>query len=581
MVGLLITALAAALGAATYFTGEVPSRWLWPAIAGRTVAWGTTALLVLNPAWTCYHPPQTPIVLLDTSLSLSAAGGQAAAARQLADSLGEVRPFGGSRLHEPLAGVAASERPVVVVTDGELHDVADLPPHLLDRTTVHLLPREPQPDLALVAVSVRRWIAATDTLRVWAELEGSDNFSPTPVTLEVRANDRVIGRLPDLPAGPGRTEATIVVLPGELTAGEQVLDLVLTGHEDVEPRTDRRQALVTVTPTPGIVLVAGVPGWESRFLFQTVGAVAGLPIRGFVQVESGRWRDMTELTPVPSAAVAAAVRSADLLITMGGEVPDAGRSRARGRWDWSPASPVAGDWFLTPAGESPVAGILATIPTDSLPPATALAPMTSGVGSWLGFTAQLSRRGAVQPALVGRVEGGRRRVEVGAWGFWRWAFRGGIAEQAYRGWVAETITWLLAGSDSSAGLIRPIRPVVEQDEPVVFEWMDSGTAVPVPVVWTGGQSSRSDTLVFDGAGQARVALPVGIWRYRAGSDSGVVVVEEYSSEFLPRPVTVESRNGQVVARGRPRGAREWPWLFAIPVLAWCLEWWTRRRGGLR
>ena len=46
--------------------------------------------------------------------------------------------------------------------------------------------------------------------------------------------------------------------------------------------------------------------------------------------------------------------------------------------------------------------------------------------------------------MVGDVRQGNRRVVIGVQGLWRWAFRGGSSEQAYRALFAGTVDWLLA-----------------------------------------------------------------------------------------------------------------------------------------
>jgi hypothetical protein len=370
-----------------------------------------------------------------------------------------------------------------------------------------------------------------------------------------------------------------------LPAGEHVLRARLAG-KDAEPRTDTRLHLVTVAPTPGVVLLASQPDWDSRFLYQALRDVAQLPVRGFARLGGERWLSMTDLRQVPAEQVRQAARRADLLIVKGAAGPIASGTTARGVWSWPSGeagqAPVAGDWYLSAADASPVAGAFLGQPVDSFPPASRLTPYRTAPGDWVALTAQLGRRGAARPAAFGRDEGRVRRATVAVDGLWRWAFRGGSSEQSYRAWVAATASWLLGGADSALGAARVVRPVVPNGRPLVFEWIGAGPARPLPIAWTGGEEGAADTLRFDGAGRATVWLEPGEYRYRLqGGGGGTAAVEEYSEELLPGPVTLSARDARA---SRPEGrtaARDWLWLFAVAILALGGEWLARRRLGLR
>ena len=92
----------------------------------------------------------------------------------------------------------------------------------------------------------------------------------------------------------------------------------------------------------------------------------------------------------------------------------------------------------------------------------------------------------------------------------------------------------------------------------------------------------ADTLRFDGAGRAEVWLAPGTWRYRLeGGTQGLVAVEQYSDELLPRAASLTSKAGSAVTGNARTSARDWAWLFAIAVLGLCAEWLFRRKLGLR
>ncbi|MGI9041924.1 MAG: hypothetical protein ACR2HK_12670, partial [Gemmatimonadales bacterium] len=243
---------------------------------------------------------------------------------------------------------------------------------------------------------------------------------------------------------------------------------------------------------------------------------------------------------------------------------------------------VPGDWYLSPSEVSPAAAAFLGQQVDSFPPALQLTPMQPRTGDWVALSAQLGRRGAARPAVFGRDQGRVRRVTVAVDGLWRWAFRGGPSEQSYRAWAAATASWLLGGADSARGVARPVRAVVPNGRPLVFEWIGRGAPSATPVVWTDSTGARTDTLRFDGIGRATVWLKSGIYRYRlGGGGGGTVAVEEYSDELLPAAVTLAAKEPRATRPSGRTAARDWLWLFGLCVAALSAEWLARRRLGLR
>jgi hypothetical protein len=300
---------------------------------------------------------------------------------------------------------------------------------------------------------------------------------------------------------------------------------------------------------------------------------------------------MTDLRPIRLEQVRRAARQADLLVLKGGVEGLAVGSHARGIWRWPSGEggepQLPGDWYLTPADASPVAGAFLSQPVDSFPPAIQLAPMETGPSDWIALYAQLGRRGPQRAAVFGRQNGRVRQVVVAADGLWRWPFRGGSSEQSYRSWVAATVSWLLAGIDSTRGVARPLQSVVTNGRPVVFQWIGTGPAGPLGIQWSGvtsdsAHSERADTLHFDGEGRATVWLMAGDYHYRLVSGGeGTVAVEQYSDELLPRPVSLTAREARVPIPSARTAARDWLWLFGILSLSLSGEWLARRRLGLR
>jgi hypothetical protein len=602
----LVALLALALAALTYFGLERLGRRAVVPMVLRAVAWGSLFLLLLNASCPVTEPPRRPLVLLDASLSMGAPGARWDEARREAQRLGDVRqvgaeagapvtsdsiPSGGRTLLGPaLRAVAGAERPVVVVTDGEIEDRADLPADLLGRTGVRLFPRAARPDAAITEVRGPSRLTAGDTLVVEADVRVVADAARDSVAVVLELGSRVLARRSVAVRG-GAARARLTAEGAALPAGTHLLRVRIADTSDAEPRTDRRWHLVSVAETPGVVLIADPPDWDSRFLYETLRDVADLPVRGYARIEANRWRSMTDLSVVPEDRVLQALRGADLVVLKGGaaRLAEGAGVRARGRWLWPSGEGgeqlLPGDWYLDASGASPVAGAFLGAPVDSFPPATQLVPIQPPAGAWVALTAQESRRGAARPAVIGETEGGARRVTVAADGLWRWAFAGGASREAYRAWVAATTSWLLAAPDTAQGKARPVRAVVQNGRPVVFEWLGPGEPAPLPVVWTasGASATRSDTLRFDGAGRAEARLPVGVWRYGLGSRAGegIVAVEAYSDELLPRPVVLAEQPARPAVPARRSPARDWPWLFGLCVAGLAGEWFARRRLGLR
>lgn len=593
-----VALLGALLGASSYLLLErLGRRALVPALL-RGAGWAALAVLLVNVSCPVPGTPARPLVLLDNSLSLAAAGGRWAEARRLADSLGEARTFGDerpagadtvpsrgrSRLGPALQAAAASDRPVIVITDGELEDARELPPDLLRRAEVRVLPRAPVADLALTGVRGPARLTLGDSLALEVEVAGVGGATADSVAVEAVAGGRTLGRgTARLRGGAGRL--TLRLPTRGLPAGEVVVELRRVGAADGDARTDRRLHLVTLVPTPGVVLLAAPADWDARFLLQALRSVTELPVQGFVRLDGTSWRSMRTLASVPEADVRKAAAGADLLVTTGAaaaEFPTAGRARWRWPGGEGAARAVAGDWYVTAGGTSPLAGALLGAPLDSFPPLTRLAEAEVPAGAWIGLQAQLGRRGAERAVIVGVERAGRREVLTAGDGFWRWAFRGGSSEQAYRAMVGATVSWLLGARERDGAPVRPVRAVVEQGRPVVFEWVGDAPPVAQAISFASGATTISDTLRPGADGRAHEWLPPGVWRYRLPvGGEGVVAVEEYSGEFLPRAATVGDLPGPVAAAAAVRAARDWPWLLLLAVLCFAGEWYARRRLGLR
>ena len=599
MLVVLVVLAAFALAAFTYLGVErLGQRAVVPLVC-RGIAWSALGLLLVNVSCPVAGAPLEPLVLLDASLSMEAAGARWNEARDSASRWGEVRYFGDERsgsdsgatrgrslLAPALVAASASERPLIVVSDGEIEDQREIPSDLLARSTVRVFARRVRPDLAITRVTGPARVSAGDSISLDIEVERVGGASVDSVPVEVLSGTKRLARRTVKLGGEGGGQMHVALSSSSLGAGDQLLRVTLPRGGGAEQRTDTRLHLVRVTETPGVVFLASPADWDSRFLYRTLREVAQLPVRGYVRLEANRWRTMGDLRPVSAEVVRRAARRADLLILKGGVGGYANGSGARGVLRWpsgeSGETQLGGDWYLSQSDASPLAGAFLGQPVDSFPPSIALTQTLPAAGGWVALYAQLGRRGPQRPAITGRREGRIRRVTVAVEGLWRWPFRGGSSEQSYRSWVAATASWLLGSTDPSEGVTRPVQAVVPNGRPVIFEWLGAGQPVAQPIVWSSSGRQTSDTLEFGGDGRATVWLPPGEYRYRlGGGGTGVTAVEQYSEELLIRPLTLEAHEGRETRAGARSTARDWLWLFALCVLALSGEWLARRRLGLR
>lgn len=569
----------------------------WLPAGLRAVGWGTLTLLLLNASCPTVRSPDRPTVLLDGSLSMQAAGGRWSEALALARRSGEVRlvgppqgdtmpSAGRSRLSGALAAARAGGRPVIVISDGEIEDAGELVPEALQAAELRVLPRRSVPGVALTRVEGITRLTPSDSLRIEIEARSWGGAPAGRLELEAREGSRLWLRGSTVLDPGGRATALLRGPLPAVAAGAHVLTVRIATPVDSEPRDEVRLLVVTVVPTPGIVLLASPPTWESKFLLETLRSTAAVPVRGYLETERGVWRRAGELRPAPGAEVSEAARKADLLVTLGQGIEPARATRARGRWSWPGAAGpgLTGDWYVTAPGATPVSGAFTGLAVDSFPPGTAIAELPAGPRDWIGLTAQAGRRGSMRPVLVGRDSARIRNLTTGIEGLWRWAFRGGSSEQGYRALVAASVSWLLGGGDSLSGRAQLQRQVVQRGRPAVFEWTGGGRPEPLPIEWTGAAAGgpQRDTLVFDGAGRAETTRPPGVWRYRlAGGGEGTLAVEEFSDEWLPGRVVLADQAGSSSAARSRLPLRGWIWLFGVAVLAFAGEWFTRRRMGLR
>ena len=591
----------------------------------RVVALGALVLLVWNPTAARVEAGgggAPPLVLLDASLSLAGHGSRWRDALDTARALAQggviwrfgerVAGFdtlpptdGASRLAPALDAAAARGGPVTVVSDGAIADLADIPPDLVRRARIVVLPRAPFFDAFVASVEGPRRVAAGDTIRLRVSYgtagkragkrpgKGEGGSAKLVVSLSGR---RLVSRdvaLPD--SGVVSAELTVPSSPfpssspASLPSGWSALEVRLEGVPgDSEPRDDARRFVLEVSPQPSVVLLASPPDWETRFLARTLEDVARVPVRTFIEAEPGgnRWRDAATLESRAPGDVARAVAGAALVIEAGDPATFSRFSPKGAVLLWPGTRRLEGDWYVQPppTGPSPLAGGLAGVAWDSLPPATSLAELAPDSSTTVALAARLARRGPPRPVVTLSERAGARRAVIAAGGLYRWAFRGGASGDAYRALVAGLVDWLLEQGAGSRERFLPVTYEVPNGMPVLWRWTGSGEPRDVVVSLARNAAQRVDTLRFDAGGRAELRLLPGVYRYAAsdggGAERGVVAVDTYSDEWRPAVPVLASQPGTRGERLTSAALRDRWWLFVVAIAAFAAEWAWRRREGL-
>jgi len=577
----------------------------------RTTGVGALLLLIWNPAARRLGVGGAPrLVLLDASLSMAGRGGHWAAALDTARALAHgdviwrfgarVTAFdtlaprdGASRLAPALAAAAARGGPVAIVTDGAIADHADAPADLLRSARIVVLPRTPFFDAFVSDVTGPSRIAAGDTIRLrvsygTAGKRETGNGKRTATLVASVGGRRLASRVVDLPDS-GVVSADLPFPASRFPfPGWVAVEVGLEGVGDEEARDDARTLVLQVSAAPSIVLLASPPDWDTRFLAHALEDVAQAPVKVLVAADPGgtRWRDAATLAAVRPGEVARAVQGAALLVEAGDPATFA-RVTAKGALlVWPLGRRQEGDWYVQPPVTSPIAGALAGVAWDSLPPVTALGELApsspSDSSPVIALTARLARRGPPRAVIALSQRDGKRRATIAAGGLYRWAFRGGASAEAYRALVAGLTDWLLAGGTGSGERFVPVTTVTVNGLPLQWRWTAAGDPRDVVLSLATARGQQQDTLRFDAGGRAELWLPPGQYRYAAaeGPERGLVAVDTYSDEWRPAPVVVAPQPGATGGRLAGVALRDRWWLFVAAIAAFAGEWAWRRRQGL-
>ncbi len=555
--------------------------------AGR--AGGAAPLVVLDASasWTRAADSAALAAARDTARRAAAAGGVLLAGDSL--RTGDPGAAGrdlATRAAEAVDRAAAAGRPLVFVTDGEPDDAPALARAPRGSRAVVVRPRRGA-DAALADAEAPRAASARDTVDVTATVT-ADAAGAAAGDLAVVVGSRVVATAP-LPAlAPfDRRELRLRAPLAGAAAGPNAVALVVRSRGDREPRNDTLAVALDVTDAPTAVFVSGAPDYDARLLLAVLRGSLALPVRAYLRVAPGEWRAEGTFAEVSEAAVRADAARASLLVVHG-DTAALGAPRRIGRGALAlVATPreadTSAEWYAAAAPPSPVAGALADVPWDSLPP---LDVGAAPAGDWQGVVARAGRRGAARAVVAGS-EGAGRVLVAGAGGFWRWQFRGGRTADAATALWGALFDWLAAGRGDERRVVVETATTRAGDP---IRWRRTGADSVVQVVVArraaARPTGRADTLVVRFAGGARTAesppLAAGTYDVRVAGGAAVLTVAP-SRELLPRRPSAVA--GPVGGGARAAGAvprlRDSGWPYAVAALLFCAEWVLRRRRGLR
>ena len=487
-----------------------------------------------------------------------------------------------SRVRDVVDAAAGSGRPVVVVNDGEL-DEPEVLSGLPRGSRMIVIPRADGPDAAVAALESPRALLAGDTLTARVTLVAGAAGSGAGV-VELRLDAALLDtiRLDALRPFAER----VVSLRGTAAGAERaaLLRAIVRVAGDREPRNDTLTLGVDVTRAPAAVFVSTAPDFDSREAVGALRGVTSLPTRAYYRVAPGTWRIDAGLARVEEKDVRDAVRDAPMAVLHGDTaVFGPPRTATRGALLlFAPPATEEGEWFAFATPASPIAPAVGALPFDSLPP-LAVAPLLP-TGEWQGL---LARRGASQedrrPAIVGW-ESPRRIAVIGASGFWRWRFRGGVRADAYSALFGALYDWL-AGGRTDRRAVVPDGDPIRAGMPVRWHRGAPADSVATAVLVRKDATAQRRTVTVrfaPGANEAETSpLPVGIYEVTTTGGTSLIAVNQ-SREMLPRRPTVKSGAvGGEPATGEAPLLRDARWVYVLVVLLLCAEWLLRRRSGLR
>lgn len=472
-------------------------------------------------------------------------------------------------------------RAAVFITDGRVDDperLADLPAG----SQVVAIDGTSRRDAAVASVDGPSAAVVGDTVEFSAVIEaGGAGSGAGKISLVQGAAPVAAAKVDSLAAYEERTVRLRTQIGG--APGPRLFKLIVATDGDALAANDTLSFTLDVARGASAVFVSSAPDEDARYALAVLRGTLAVPTRGYFRVAPGRWVQDGSLAAVSEDEVRRTLADAPLAIIHGDTaVFGAPRTLTRGALALiAPPAQKGDDYYATGAPPSPLLAALAGLPWDSLPPVETGVPPRDA--EWVAVTSRRARR-MDERAVVSGSSNPRRVVEVNAAGLWRWKFRGGRSADAFTALWGSIFDWL-TGDDTDARAAHPVTSWIRSGEPVRWRRGSPRDSAATVILRAAGGTARPDTLQLRFAGETGVAetppLAPGVYSTHTTGGDGLLAVNA-SAEWVPRrPMVRSGAVGSAPAADRAPRARTVWWLYAIAIVALCVEWVLRRKVGLR
>ena len=463
-------------------------------------------------------------------------------------------------------------------------------------------------------------VAEADGFDVTVAVFGEGLRAGSDVTIEVfEEEERVAATTVAAPMPSDGLVRTTVQVPGPSQPGPRIRYRVRASApgDEFDEDDERVAYLFSEGEEGGLVFVAWAPDFESRFLLPVLEAATGLRPTVLLRVASDRFleggRDGVTGRSLTQEEVRLRLDRAELAVLYGiGEnrpgwldawaaaarslLVFPGASGALDALQVSASGPLPGEWLVDPVlPASPLAGELAGLRMEALPPLVTSFTAEPVPGSFAPLRVRRDGRGQAEPALLVAERGNRRWAASLTSGYYRWMLRGEDAEDVYRRLWSAVGGWLVTGGPLATGeQVQPIERVFERGQTIAWRAPGMiGDTLRLRVQDNGAEVIDTALVVDGDEHMASGILPPGTYRYEVVSSEeegalaeGRFDVERFSDDLrFPRqdPERVGASVGasdrvRILGQRRMRTSSV-PYLLLVGLLL--AEWVARRRRGLR